>query len=32
LGVATIWIATVMTLYTGWKYYVDGRKATLSAR
>jgi CDP-diacylglycerol--glycerol-3-phosphate 3-phosphatidyltransferase len=31
LGVTTIWIAVVMTLYTGWKYYVDGRRATLSA-
>jgi CDP-diacylglycerol--glycerol-3-phosphate 3-phosphatidyltransferase len=31
LGVTTIWLATAMTLYTGWKYYVDGRKATLSA-
>jgi CDP-diacylglycerol--glycerol-3-phosphate 3-phosphatidyltransferase len=32
LGVTTIWIAVVMTLYTGWKYYVDGRKAILGAR
>ena len=32
LGVTTIWIAVVMTLYTGWKYYVDGRRATLRAR
>jgi CDP-diacylglycerol--glycerol-3-phosphate 3-phosphatidyltransferase len=32
LGVTTIWIATVMTLYTGWKYYADGRRATLGAR
>jgi CDP-diacylglycerol--glycerol-3-phosphate 3-phosphatidyltransferase len=32
LGVTTIWIATVMTIYTGWKYYVDGRKATIGAR
>jgi CDP-diacylglycerol--glycerol-3-phosphate 3-phosphatidyltransferase len=31
LGVTTIWIATAMTLYTGWKYYVDGRKALRSA-
>jgi len=32
LGVTAIWVATVMTLYTGWKYYVDGRKATIGAR
>jgi CDP-diacylglycerol--glycerol-3-phosphate 3-phosphatidyltransferase len=32
LGVTTIWIATVMTLYTGWKYYADGRRVTLGAR
>jgi CDP-diacylglycerol--glycerol-3-phosphate 3-phosphatidyltransferase len=32
LGVTAIWIAVVMTLYTGWKYYVDGRRATLRAR
>jgi CDP-diacylglycerol--glycerol-3-phosphate 3-phosphatidyltransferase len=31
LGVATIWIAVAMTLYTGWKYYVDGRRVTLGA-
>lgn len=27
IGVVTIWIAVAMTLYTGWKYYVDGKKA-----
>jgi CDP-diacylglycerol--glycerol-3-phosphate 3-phosphatidyltransferase len=32
LGVVTIWIAVAMTLYTGWKYYVDGRRVTLGAR
>jgi CDP-diacylglycerol--glycerol-3-phosphate 3-phosphatidyltransferase len=32
LGVVSIWIAVAMTLYTGWKYYVDGRRATLGAR
>jgi CDP-diacylglycerol--glycerol-3-phosphate 3-phosphatidyltransferase len=31
LGVATIWVAVVLTLYTGWKYYVDGRKAFFGA-
>ncbi len=31
LGATTIWIAVVMTLYTGWKYYVDGRKAFAGA-
>jgi hypothetical protein len=29
--VATIWVAVVLTLYTGWKYYVDGRKAFFGA-
>ena len=31
IGVVTIWIAVAMTLYTGWKYYVDGKKAVPSA-
>ncbi|MGD0055200.1 MAG: CDP-alcohol phosphatidyltransferase family protein [Acidimicrobiales bacterium] len=31
LGVTTIWIAVAMTLYTGWKYYADGKRATLRA-
>src|SRR5665213_1700180 len=31
LGVATIWIAVAMTLYTGWQYYAQGRRATLGA-
>jgi len=31
LGEATIWIAVAMTLYTGWKYYADGKRATLRA-
>ena len=26
IGVVTIWLATAMTVYTGWKYFVDGRK------
>ncbi len=26
LGVVTIWAAAVMTLYTGWRYFVDGRR------
>lgn len=32
LGVVTIWIAAVMTIYTGWKYYVDGKRVRSSAR
>ena len=31
LGEAKIWIAVAMTLYTGWKYYADGKRATLRA-
>jgi len=26
IGVVTIWAATFMTVYTGWRYFVDGRK------
>jgi phosphatidylglycerophosphate synthase len=26
IGVTTIWIATVLTVYTGWRYYVDGTR------
>ena len=25
LQVATLWVAVVLTLYTGWQYYVDGK-------
>lgn len=31
LGVVTIWIAVVMTLYTGWQYYVQGKGAVVRA-
>ena len=31
LGVATIWVAVVMTLYTGWQYYIQGRGGVLRA-
>ena len=31
IGVTTIWIAVAMTLYTGWKYYLDGKKVVLGA-
>jgi CDP-diacylglycerol--glycerol-3-phosphate 3-phosphatidyltransferase len=31
IGVTTIWIAVAMTLYTGWKYYVDGKKVVVGA-
>ena len=26
-----IWIAVVLTLYTGWQYYVDGKKVAIRA-
>lgn len=29
IGVTTIWIAVAMTLYTGWKYYVDGKRVAV---
>jgi CDP-diacylglycerol--glycerol-3-phosphate 3-phosphatidyltransferase len=32
IGVTTIWVAAVMTVYTGWLYYVDGKKVGLGAR
>jgi CDP-diacylglycerol--glycerol-3-phosphate 3-phosphatidyltransferase len=32
IGLVTIWIAAVMTVYTGWRYYVDGKKVFVSAR
>ncbi len=32
IGVTTIWLAAAMTLYTGWLYYVDGKKVGLGAR
>jgi CDP-diacylglycerol--glycerol-3-phosphate 3-phosphatidyltransferase len=28
----TIWIAVVMTVYTGWRYYVDGKELLARAR
>jgi len=28
----TIWVAVVMTVYTGWRYYVDGKKLFARAR
>ncbi|MFI5035528.1 MAG: CDP-alcohol phosphatidyltransferase family protein [Acidimicrobiales bacterium] len=31
-GVTAIWVATAMTLYTGWQYYRDGRRAVPRAR
>ena len=31
IGVTTIWVAAVMTIYTGWRYYVDGKKVLASA-
>lgn len=32
IGEATIWAATVMTIYTGWQYFVDGRRLGGHAR
>ena len=31
-GVVTIWLAVAMTLYTGWRYYVQGKESPVSAR
>jgi len=31
IGTTTIWVAAVMTIYTGWQYYVDGKKVGLRA-
>ena len=32
IGVTTIWVAAVMTVYTGWQYYVEGTRAGHRAR
>ena len=32
IGVATIWVAAAMTLYTGWQYYRAGRQEDARAR
>ena len=32
IGVATIWVAALMTVYTGWLYYADGKRVGLHAR
>jgi len=31
IGIVTIWVAAAMTVYTGWRYYVDGRKVGVRA-
>ena len=31
IGVTVIWIAVVLTLYTGWQYYAQGKKVGLRA-
>ena len=31
LGVVTIWIAVAMTLFTGWQYFVQGRRVIAGA-
>lgn len=32
LGEVTIWVAAVMTVYTGWQYYAEGRRRGTRAR
>ena len=32
IGVTVIWIAVVLTVYTGWQYYAEGKKVGLRAR
>jgi CDP-diacylglycerol--glycerol-3-phosphate 3-phosphatidyltransferase len=32
IGITFIWIAVVLTLYTGWQYYSEGKKVGLRAR
>ena len=32
LGELTIWVAAVMTVYTGWQYYAEGRRRVARAR
>ena len=32
LGEVTIWVAAVMTVYTGWQYYAEGRRRGARAR
>jgi CDP-diacylglycerol--glycerol-3-phosphate 3-phosphatidyltransferase len=32
IGVSVIWIAVVLTVYTGWQYYTEGKKVGLRAR
>ncbi len=32
IGEVTIWVASAMTIYTGWQYYVDGRRLGNRAR
>src|SRR5665213_3077435 len=31
IGVTVIWIAVILTLYTGWQYYAEGKKVGLRA-
>jgi CDP-diacylglycerol--glycerol-3-phosphate 3-phosphatidyltransferase len=31
IGIVTIWLAAVMTVYTGWRYYADGKKVGVNA-
>jgi CDP-diacylglycerol--glycerol-3-phosphate 3-phosphatidyltransferase len=31
IATTTIWVAAVMTIYTGWQYYVDGKKVGMRA-
>ena len=32
IATVTIWVAVVLTVYTGWQYYADGKKVGVSAR
>ena len=32
IGETTIWVAALMTVYTGWQYYVEGKRVGLHAR
>ena len=32
IAVITIWVAAAMTVYTGWQYYADGKRVSVSAR
>lgn len=31
IGIVTIWLATAMTIYTGWRYYLEGKEVGVDA-